>query len=383
MHRLLLLLAAPALLSATGADPAAQARAEAVQAQREAERLDAAARSADSDALRFRRAQASAAAAILAAEAGISAAEFEGRNLQRRLSEHRARLAREQRPAALLLAGLAQMGRRPPLLALADGGSVDDFVRMRALIAMTVPEVRRRSAALAAQVDENRRLAEAVAATRGDLARSRQQLAAAQTRFETLERQANVRSAALGVEALNAGDVALASADLAAALGENSGRARSTARLAAQLAALPPAPPRPGQAGTSAEPPAIRYQLPVSGRVLTGLSEISANGVRSRGLKLRSARGARVTAPADGRIAFAGPFRSREGVVIIDHGSGWMTLLTEVRTSLRSGDRVVRGDALGRALGDVTVELSRNGRPEPAALIARSSPLLSNGGNSG
>ena len=93
--------------------------------------------------------------------------------------------------------------------------------------------------------------------------------------------------------------------------------------------------------------------------------------------------GAAVQVPADGLIAFAGPFRRHDGVVIIDHGRGWMTLLTGVRTSLRKGDRVKAGAPLGRALGPVSVELSTNGRPVSAALIAGSSHLLSNKGKNG
>jgi murein DD-endopeptidase MepM/ murein hydrolase activator NlpD len=59
-------------------------------------------------------------------------------------------------------------------------------------------------------------------------------------------------------------------------------------------------------------------------------------------------------------------------VIIIDHGGGWATLITEVRPLLRVGDRVARGQGVGRALGPVTAELFRDGRAEPAALIARS-----------
>ena len=87
--------------------------------------------------------------------------------------------------------------------------------------------------------------------------------------------------------------------------------------------------------------------------------------------------------PADGTIAFAGPFRRHDGVVIIDHGRGWMSLLTGVRAERRKGERVRAGEPLGRALGPVSVELSTNGRPVSAALIAGSSQLLSNRRKSG
>jgi septal ring factor EnvC (AmiA/AmiB activator) len=86
-----------------------------------------------------------------------------------------------------------------------------------------------------------------------------------------------------------------------------------------------------------------------------------------------------VVAPASGRIAFAGPFRRHGGVLIIDHGEGWMTLMTEIRSALPPGTRVGRGEPVGRALGPPTVELSLHGKPQDAALIAGSSASLSNG----
>ena len=55
-----------------------------------------------------------------------------------------------------------------------------------------------------------------------------------------------------------------------------------------------------------------------------------------------------------------------------------MSLIVNVRTPLAAGAAVRRGDELGRALGDVGVELSRNGRWVSAALIAGSPAPLSN-----
>ena len=45
--------------------------------------------------------------------------------------------------------------------------------------------------------------------------------------------------------------------------------------------------------------------------------------------------------PASGTIRFAGPFRNYDGIVIIDHGDGWMSLILKVSTQLEAGARVV------------------------------------------
>ena len=376
MHRLALLGLAPFLLSA--ADPVAVARAEASAAEREVQRLERLAASARGEAERLAAEQTAAAQSIVAAEASLSAAEAQADALARSAEARERRLAERQRPVALLLAGLAEMGRRPPVLALADGASPREFVTIRALLDSSLPVIRVRTAALRAEVERGRGLASAAASARQLLVRRRSELKQQQARFAALEARANARSAALGEQALTAGDVALGRTVRADELTSRSARQRSATRLAAELAVLPQAPMRPVRAEGTATPPALHWQVPVAGPVLTGLSEVSASGVRARGLTVGAPRGVEVFAPATGRVAFAGPFRRHAGVLIIDHGSGWMTLLTEVRTSLVPGAPIKRGEPIGHTLGAVTVELSLDGKPQDAALIAGSSASLSN-----
>jgi hypothetical protein len=56
-----------------------------------------------------------------------------------------------------------------------------------------------------------------------------------------------------------------------------------------------------------------------------------------------------------------------------------MTLLVNVSSPLKKGDKVRIGDSLGRALGPVLVELSHDGQQFSPALIAGSSGSLSKG----
>lgn len=373
----LLLLCAPALVSAT--DPLTAARAEARAAEREAARLERAAASAGDRVQRLRAEQAAAAQEVLAAEARIAEAEAEGRAIARALAARSGRLARLQRPAALLLGAVAQMGRRPPLLTVADGTSPRELVTVRALLDTSLPAMRARTAALRLELEKGRQLAAAAQGVSSRLFQTRALLQQRQHRLAALERQANTRLDVLGGEALEAGDQALALGIEAERLNERDAAQRSAARLAAELGRFPGAPRRPSPPESQRPPAAFRWRLPVAAPVTTGLAQISPAGVRSRGLTFATARGATVLAPASGRIAFAGPFRRHDGVVIVDHGGGWMTLMTEVRTRLPVGSRVRAGDPLGAALGPVTVELTLEGRPQPAALIAGSSAALSNG----
>jgi septal ring factor EnvC (AmiA/AmiB activator) len=112
------------------------------------------------------------------------------------------------------------------------------------------------------------------------------------------------------------------------------------------------------------------FQLPVEGRTLTGFGELRASGLRSKGLTLGPAPGAQVVAPADGRIAFAGPYEGFGRIVIIEHPGGWSSLVTGLaRIDAAVGEDVIGGAPLGVAggsAGDATVvgiELREQGEP--------------------
>ncbi len=354
-----------------------RARSEARTADAQVRKLERAAGQARGEAARLHAEQAAAAEAIAAAEARISAADAERRIIAAQIAIRRQRLERQQQPIAALLAGLAMMARRPPLLALTSDSSMEEFVRVRLLLDSSLPVIRRRTAALSAELAEGEKLESAALASRQSLARSRDELATRRREFAQLEARA-LRSAALtGSAALGAGDVALAVGEDIERLAEETRRNRSAAQIAAEVAALGPAPPRPRGAETPPRPP-LDYRLPADARVLQGLGEVNSSGVRSRGLTLATWRGAEVLVPASGVVRFAGPFRDYDGIAIIDHGRGWMSLIVNVRSTLEPGAKVAAGDRLGRALGPLGVELSHNGHRASPALIAGSSAALSN-----
>lgn len=362
--------------------PLDRALAEALDEQRAAktaaDRLKQAADKARSTAERLAVQQAAAGEELAAAEAGITASDARLRLALATLAQHRTRLAEQQKPAASLLAGLALMARQPPLLALADHGSVDELVRIRVLIDSTMPAIRARTAGLARQIEKGTELAGATATARTRLADSRRDLIDRREQFARLERRALDAATKAGSGSLSAGDAAIAAGEDVERLRSGQSSARAASALAALLAAEGPAPPRP-VAGEDQPPRApFAYLLPALTPVSVGLGAVNASGVRSRGLTLATRRGAELVAPAAGTVRFAGPFRDYDGVIIIDHGRGWLTLIVNAASAVGRGGRVAAGQPLGRALGPVQVELSQNGRPISPALIAGSSRGLSN-----
>ena len=354
-----------------------RARQEQAAAEAQAERLEQAAAKARGDVARLRAEQAASAQALEAAEARITAADMQLRLASAYVALHRRQLAEQQRPVSSLLAGLAVMAQRPPLLAIADQTSADELVKVRILLGTTVPVIRARTARLSSQLEEGRRLEQSAAQARAELLGSRSNLVARRQQFAALEQKAVELAARSGSQALSAGDVAIVAAEnVESVRGSESGR-RAAASLAAELASADAAPSRPFTGEGQAPRPPFPYELPAAAPVAEGLGAVDESGVRSRGISLQTWRGAPVTAPASGTIRFAGPFRDYDGVLIIDHGGGWMSLLVNVSSELRTGDKVRLGQPVGRALGPLQVELSQNGRRISPALIAGSSQNLS------
>lgn len=357
------------LRGATAASQAARARSRA---------LEAAAANERDLAAQARAQEAAAAERIKAAEADIAAAYARIAIVDRQLNDQRTRLGERQAPILRLIAALQAMARRPAVLGLVQPGSTADMVHVRAVLGTTLPVIAARTADVRAELDRVRALrAQAQAAIAG-LREGRARLEGERTALVKLEAEHRLRSRALGRDALFESDRAIALGERAREIVDQMESAGEASEVQAALAALPgplPRPPRPGETPAAAGPAGTAaYRLPVAGRIVSGLGELSETGVRARGLTLACAANAGVVAPAAGRVLYAGPFRDYGGVVILDHGKGWTSLLTGLGgLRVRVGERVVQGTPIGRARnGDspqITVELRRRGQPMDLAQL--------------
>lgn len=347
------------------------AKAQSAAASARAEQLDRAANAATDPARQAQYAEAALAARVSAAQADIAAAEARGELVTRLVAAERRRLAASQAPVARLLAALQSLAGRPPVVAIAQPGTVDDLVHVRAVLGSTIPAVRARTTEVRAELDRARGLQRSATLAAQALRDGRARLEA--NRLALVRLEAEHRLGAPGRGGLYESDRALALGEQSRDIVGLMATTKDAAEVEASLASLPGPLPRPGATAATAAIPRA-YRLPAAGRIVVGFGEISDTGVRSRGLTLATAPLAPVVAPAGGRIAYAGRFRQYGLVVVIDHGEGWATALTGLgEADVRRGDRVAAGDAIGRAPADdprITAELRRRGRPvEPAALI--------------
>jgi septal ring factor EnvC (AmiA/AmiB activator) len=351
----------------------AQAKQEAAAAARRFAALDRAARRATNDADRARAASAALAARIEGAEADLTVAERRIGLIGALQAAQRARLAERQGPIVRLTAALQMMTRRPAALALVQPGSVRDAVHVRSLLGAALPEIRRRTAALRIEVVRGAAFRRQAEVARRELIGSRaalRQRRVALARWEAAQRN---RSQQLSGLALTQSDRVLVYGEEAQVLERSIGTRDYEAALARSLARLPGPLPRPGPVAATAATDALPYTLPVDGRLVSGVGEISDGGVHARGLTFETRAEAPVIAPAAGRVVYAAPFRRYGSVVIIDHGRAWLSVLTDLGSlNVRTGQIVGRGAMIGRAgarAPRVTVELRRNGRPVPVAQL--------------
>ncbi|MGN6279798.1 MAG: murein hydrolase activator EnvC family protein [Sphingomonas sp.] len=368
-------LIAASAFAAPSSDPLAAERQRLITAKQAAEaaqvraaRLDQFAGAEQDEAAKAQAQQRAVAARIDQAQADIAAAQSRIALVQAELDAQRGALAAQQGPVVRLIAALTSFARRPAIASVAQPGSIDDMVHVRAVLGTVTPAIAARTTSLRNTLQQTRALRASAALAAQSLIDSRTALDARQLELARLEMQHGERSRLLSRQALAASDRALAMGEAAQDAADRIGTIGDARDTAATLGALPD--PVTRSDATSAPVGCVSgdapYTLPIRGHLLTGFGEVSAAGVRSRGLTVATDPGAEVLAPASARVAYARPFGDFGVVVILDHGDGWTTMVTGLgAAAVTPGTHVAQGAPLGRAGkdGQVTVELRRRGRP--------------------
>jgi len=337
---------------------------------------------ADNEADRIAGEAAAVAARIQEAEADIVAARARIAIVEGLQKQQRRRLAEQQGPLVRLTAALQIMTRRPAALTLVEENSLDDLIYIRSILSNVIPEVEKRTVGLRKEIKRGRQLRQQADRAAASLTEGRQRLKAKRQELTQLANNQRVEASRFANDAGIERDRALALGEDARDILDLIGRVEASSEVRQSLASLDgPILRSEGQPDKAEQPARQRsadlanvYRLPVIGRVVTGLGEISPSGFRSRGLTLATEPQAQIVAPANGKVAYAGAYRGYGNIVIIEHDAGWTSLVTNLsQISVTVGETVRQGFPLGRAEQEepqVTVELRRNGRPiDIAALI--------------
>jgi septal ring factor EnvC (AmiA/AmiB activator) len=156
-------------------------------------------------------------------------------------------------------------------------------------------------------------------------------------------------------------DIAASARAAAAAQGTEKPDPRSTLSTLSDPGRLAPAIAFASTKGT--------LRLPVNGIRVRAFGEADGLGGTEKGLSVTSRAGAQVTAPCDGWVVYAGPFRSYGQLLILNAGGGYHVLLAGMeRISVDLGQFVLTGEPVA-VMG---------GGPQSAAAVAigSSQPVL-------
>jgi septal ring factor EnvC (AmiA/AmiB activator) len=286
--------------------------------------------------------------------------------------EEALRTSLEQRRGVIaeVLAALQRIGRRAPPGLMIRAEDALQSVRSAMMLGAVLPEMRQQAEVLAADLAELVRLRQQIAAERDRLARDLFVLADERQRLSLFiyERQKRLaeteqaltderqRAAQLARQAENLNQLIVkleqgldtaARAARAAARASEDGKASSGRP---DLAALKD----PGRLS-----PAIAFAsakgmlpLPVNGARIREFGAADGLGGIEKGVSIAARPGGQITAPCDGWVVYAGPFRNYGQLLILNAGGGYHVLLAGMeRISVDLGQFVVTGEPVA-VMGD-------------------------------
>lgn len=280
-------------------------------------------------------------------------------------SQRRVRFSLESRREILaqLLSSLQRLGAKPPPALAVHPEDALGAVRSALLISALMPEIHRETEALAADLAELDAIKNEIAKERGDLTVDLAARAEDQIRLSLLidekQRSRQRQQGALNEEQERAQALARDADSLRGlikALEEDVALAARAAERAARARAETP----PSATDFGRLSPAIRFAdakgqlpLPARGVILTEFGDLDrATGDLAEGITLATRSGARIVSPADGRVAYAGPFRRYGDVLILDAGDDYHLLIAGIgRLDVVLGQFVLSGEPIGE-MGD-------------------------------
>jgi murein hydrolase activator len=334
------------------------------------------------------------AARIRASEERIAATEIHLRQLEGSETDIRKSLAGRRALITEVLAALQRIGHRPPPAVIAGADDAIESVRTAMSLGAVLPQIRGEADRLLAELSELARVKNEKAAERNQLAGRLAELAEAQKGMATLieerqKRQVEIDQAigserqrvlALSRQADNLKELigkleqgldgAARSARAAARPGDDS---RSPGEARPGLAALrDPARLGPAIAFVSAKG---RLSLPVNGAKMREFGASDGMGGSEKGISIATRPGAQVTAPSDGWVVYAAPYRSYGQLLILNVGGGYHVLLAGMeRMTVDLGQFVLTGEPVA-VMGSGT-QVASDSAAGSISVIGSSQPVL-------
>lgn len=311
---------------------------------------------------------------IQSQEAVIAKSEGELRRLRQDRAEILAALGEKQDVLSELLAGLQRLEQNPPPALVVEPGDILSALRGAMLLGTLAPELQEEAKALTGKLDQVKELEAGITARKEDVGREIARLNDERAALKDLiaQKRALASKGAADLEAERKRTAQLAE------------KAKSLKQLLASLetqrqkdeaAKAEEQRQREAQEALLRQPklafPDARGKLPfpAQGAIVRRFGEPDGLGRDSQGLMIATRPGAQVTTPADGKVEFAGPFRSYGDVVILNPGGGYRLLLAGMdKVTAGVGDFLRAGEPVGEmGSGPASVtlfgEVVPDGRP--------------------
>ncbi|NQW11580.1 MAG: peptidoglycan DD-metalloendopeptidase family protein [Alphaproteobacteria bacterium] len=317
--------------------------------------------------------------------------------LRDRAGAARAQLADRHSELGRLIGALQRLARRPPETLLLMRRPPLETVHTGILLEAAIPRVNAKAtqlrvelanlAALEAEIDDQRARLDAATAA---LALERAHLTLLAAEKAALLESTEHRAEGMAEQVQQLAESARSLRELVQSLDAQATRERAEQERLTALVQPEPRPSSESTVGGAAIPrtPALAFLpgapavstvkgelfSPVSGQMTRRFGQPDPEGLRDRGVVLKTSSGATVVAPYDGTVLYAGVFEGFGLILIIEHGEGYHTLLAGLgRIDLGVGQRVLAGEPVG-AMGapgsagvgqgpELYVELRHNGDP--------------------
>jgi septal ring factor EnvC (AmiA/AmiB activator) len=330
---------------------------------------------------------------VTGVETRLHELEGEDAEIRKSLSGRRALIAQ-------VLAALQRIGRHPPPAVFAGTQDALESIRTAMSLGAVLPEMREETATLMTQLAGLVRVRQDLAVERDKQATEIAALSAEQKRMAALVEQRQKRQAEVehAMEEERQRVLALARQadnlkDLIAKLEQGAEAARRAARFANRPAdESKPSSPRSATAApndASRLAPAIAFAaakgtllLPANGAKIKDFGASDRTGGTEKGISIATRAGAQVTAPSDGWVVYAAPYRSYGQLLILNVGGGYHVLLAGMeRITVDLGQFVLTGEPVA-VMGSGT-QVASSSAPDASTVPVMTSASDSGSPNTG
>ena len=276
---------------------------------------------------------------------------------------------------ATLLASMQRIGRQPPPVIITQRRDALKMVRSAMLLRSLYPQLKSSADELAGKLTELVRVLDSVRSERNRARMQNAMLSANRLSIKRLLAEKKARLAARKSQLASLRNVARlhnrnvsSLGDLIARLNKEIAKKSRLGQYEKKLAA--------GKGGHKdkklafvnpgrIEPAVPFYRtrgvlpLPVSGERVRSFGQVDRFGSRSKGIVIKTRSGAQVTAPSDGWVVYAGPFRSYGQLLILNAGGGYHVLLAGMKNiNVTLGQFVLAGEPVA-VMGEGRARVTR------------------------